>query len=90
MEVFFGRRWDEPIAADDSGSMMAYANADGTGGVRPVHIECFLRSSLGDVPHLEHRCRCAGGSDHDDRPYRVGSRAALDWMLTHHYGRFVP
>lgn len=74
----------EPIEAGDNGSTMGSPT-----GVQPVHLECFLRSLLGDVPHLEGRCLCSGGGDHDERPYHEGSRAALEWLLSHRRGRFV-
>lgn len=79
---------EEKIEADDNGTMTNYVGPLGA-SAQPVHLECWLRQALGDVPHLEGRCLCSGGSDHDDRPYREASKAALEWVLAHGRGRFV-
>lgn len=75
---------DEPIGPDDSGTMMSFPD-----GLRPAHIECWLRSALGDVYHLRGECSCSGGDGHDERPYREASRASVQWMIEHRRGRFV-
>lgn len=58
------------------------------------HIECVIRSFVGDVQHLEGRC---GICDHTEpRPlpsdetktYREASKATLQWMQDHNRGRF--
>lgn len=59
------------------------------------HLECNIRSAMGDVQHLEGRCLCSRGrgnevtydSDHYET-YREGSKAALQWLIDHRRGRF--
>lgn len=56
-----------------------------------THLECNIRMALGDVPHLEGRCMCNGGTgDHDDRPFRESAKATIEWLITNHRGRFHP
>ncbi len=61
------------------------------------HLECHLRSALGDVQHLENRCLCARGSGNEivydsDKydTYRESAKATLQWLLDHNRGRFHP
>lgn len=53
--------------------------------IRHVHMECLLRQVLGPVAHLEGRCTCYGGSDHDEP--RMGLRgealAVWAWVRVH-------
>jgi len=55
----------EAISEDDQGVMVplvmgAFAE------LRPAHRECFARSILGSLSHLEKRCTCYGGQDPDE------------------------
>jgi len=101
MTTFYqGRRWDAPMAddavlADLTGLTCGMCqekieydeDAMRMGGV--FHTECLLRSTLGDVPHLERRCLCFGGSDHDEKgSYREGAKRAVAWLIEHHRGRW--
>lgn len=60
-----------------------------------THLECNVRSILGDVQHLEGRCMCSRGTgneityDSDNyETYRDSAKAALQWLIDHHRGRF--
>jgi hypothetical protein len=60
-----------------------------------THLECSLRSVLGDVQHLEGRCLCSRGSGNEityqsDKyaSYRESAKAALDWLIKNNRGRF--
>lgn len=70
----------EPIAADDDALRLATTS----------HTECVLRSVLGDVAHLEGRCLCAGGRDHDEEgTFREQAQRALQWMVDNGRGRWA-
>jgi len=101
MTLYQGRLWDAPMTDDaeradltgrDCG-MCQEPVVEGDdallmGGL--FHTECLLRSSLGDVPHLEGRCLCFGGGDHDtDGTYRDGARRTVDWLVAHRRGRWA-
>lgn len=61
------------------------------------HLECNVRSGLGDIQHLEKRCLCFLGSgnevthesDHFDS-YRESAKATIQWLIDHNQGRFHP
>lgn len=53
------------------------------------HLECEIRSIIGDVPHLEGQCSCYGGTEHDERPYREGAKAALQWLIDNGRGKWA-
>lgn len=101
MTLFQGRRWDAPMSddavrADLSGRDCAMcqepitADDDAVALGSIFHTECLLRSSLGDVPHLEGRCLCAGGTEHDDEgSYRDGARRTVAWLVEHGRGRWA-
>lgn len=57
---------EEPIEEGDRGVLMPYIDAGMNTHVRAVHMECDLRAVLGGIAHLERRCTCYGGTDHDD------------------------
>lgn len=76
------------LALDDDVVVMPYILA---------HLECHLRSALGDVAHLEGRCLCYVGRGNEVvyvedvyDSYRTGARATLQWLLDHGRGRFAP
>ncbi len=52
----------------------------------PVHMECHVRSVMGNVEHLEGRCLCGGGDGHwpspMPSPYRDEARAVIEWCNT--------
>lgn len=75
---------EEVITTDESGVTMPSIEAAGTTR-RPIHIECFLRSTLGSVAHQEQRCTCFGGTaeDSDDRSYREQARELMSWLIEH-------
>lgn len=56
------------------------------------HLECHLRSMLGDVAHLEGRCTCNGPGHpepgEDAQTYRQASLAAVQWLVDRGQGRF--
>lgn len=98
--LYQGRRWDAPatdfaIEAALAGKHCSMCDELISGEDDAVrmgsyfHTECWLRSGLGDVAHLEHRCLCYGGGDHDeDGTYREQSKRALEWLLAHRQGRW--
>lgn len=75
----------QEIIEGESGVVMGYVDGDGNGGVAPQHIECFLRSVLGSVAHLERRCTCFGGDVPEDgrhaRNFRVQARETMEWLI---------
>lgn len=74
----------EPVDEGESGVLTPYlGDLENGPDLRAVHIECWLRSLLGSVAHLEGRCTCFGGSiqDYDDRPYRVVARETMAWIV---------
>lgn len=76
----------EPIGDEDSGIVMPFMDARGRSGVSPIHIECHLRSILGSVAHLEHRCSCVTGRLADDQTsltHRQEAQAVLEWLQRH-------
>lgn len=102
-----GRKWDAPFTDDAaernlSGHKCSLCQEQITsddnafaGPYMVSHLECYLRSGMGDVQHLEQRCLCYRGSGneivHDsDRyeTYRDSARAALQWLVDNHRGRF--
>lgn len=47
----------------------------------PMHRECGARSVLGSVAHLQRRCPCWGGDDHEGDPIGVTRRRAAQLAL---------
>jgi hypothetical protein len=67
---------EERIAINDHGLILS-------GGVEPLHHECFIRQVVGSVAHQQRRCSCYGGHDEDppDLSRRDAARLALlAWM----------
>lgn len=63
----------ETFGPEDSGLLL---DADET--TMPYHVECQLRSVLGSVAHVEHRCGCfVMGSDDNDDPRLTKREAAI-------------
>lgn len=57
------------------------------------HLECYLRSGMGSVAHLEEHCSCCGGTDkpfNPDETYRQSAKATLAWLIENNRGRFHP
>ena len=53
----------ELIAAGDCGLMriaLGGTAKEPTASLKPAHMECDLRTMIGDVAHIEGRCRCSG------------------------------
>lgn len=76
----------ETIEETDSGTLTPYAAMGEDGGmesrVEAVHIECWLRSVLGCVSHLDRRCSCYGGTAHEGHT-RADAIALMEWLLAH-------
>jgi hypothetical protein len=69
----------EPIEWWASGVVMAVGERR-----RPLHLECFLRSTVGSLGHLRGRCSCYGG-DEEDPPgvsVRDAARAAARFLVS--------
>lgn len=100
MSFYQGRRWDAPMAddavlADLTGQTCGMCQEPVVEGDDAMalgstfHTECLIRSTLGDVAHLEGRCLCFGGRDHDEEgTYREQSRRAMAWIIEHRRGRW--
>lgn len=57
---------DEPIGQSDDGLVTMVLRSMSEPATRePVHAECQLRSVVGSLAHLEKRCSCYGGTDHE-------------------------
>lgn len=95
-----GRWWDAP-ATDDAkefdltGTTCSMCQEEVTTDDDAVmmgsifHTECWLRAGLGDVAHLERRCLCYGGGEHDEEgTQREQSKRALQWIIDHSQGRW--
>jgi hypothetical protein len=67
---------DEPIEEGDNGITTIYVGADST-TARALHVECYLRQSIGGVNHIEGRCTCQGGSEPPDPPGMTKREAAI-------------
>lgn len=71
----------EAVSPDDSGIMSGYVEVLPTGewvsSIRPQHVECFVRAVMGPMAHLEGRCLCNGGTDHDTPGLSVREEARL-------------
>lgn len=103
--LYQGRLWDAPFT--DDAIQAAICDNDCILCQEPIgvhddavattfiiaHLECHLRSALGDVQHLEGRCVCPGGSGErrpeDEYPtYREEAKATVAWLLERNRGRF--
>lgn len=51
----------EEIAADDHGVTMPAGNADGTWFMASIHVECWLRQTIGSLAHINRQCGCFTG-----------------------------
>lgn len=73
----------EQIAANDNGVLLLPA-IPGTGAPQTMHRECFRRSVLGSIGHLERRCSCCvPGSTETDPPgmsKRAAARLVDEWV----------
>lgn len=74
----------EPIAAGERGLMRLAVRGTvdkPTASLEPAHMECDLRTMIGDVAHLEGSCSCRSGTDEpSSSTYREESLAVLDWV----------
>lgn len=99
--LYQGRLWDAPATDDATKADLTGRHCTACGeeiaasddAVRMgsyFHTECWIRSGLGDVMHLERRCLCFGGTEHDDEgTYREQSQRALDWVVENRAGRWA-
>jgi hypothetical protein len=72
----------EKVEAEDSGTFTGFIDAEGASNLEAVHIECWLRSILGCLSHLQRRCSCYGGTEHEGHS-RKDARAVMDWLMVH-------
>ena len=78
-------RCDEAISAEDRGFLRVHI-AEGRATVRPIHLECDVRTIIGGLNHLRHTCSCCGGTDPPDPDYmtkREAALAAYDYWMRH-------
>lgn len=77
----------QEVVDGESGVITGYVDAEGNGGLAPQHIECFLRSTLGSVAHLEMRCTCYGGKVAEEGlrapNFRAQARETMEWLVRH-------
>jgi hypothetical protein len=74
----------DEIKEGDQGQRMPYGGSDGLRIVNS-HKECLLRNVMGPLAHLEKRCRCYGGTDHDTPGLtkRQEAQAVWNWIKEH-------
>ena len=75
---------NEMFVQDDQGKAMPYHNGEATRIVY-VHKECMLREVMGPLAHLEKRCMCYGGTDHETPGFtaRQEAQAVWNWVAEH-------
>jgi hypothetical protein len=71
---------EEPILQGEGGVWMLHWEPDGA-VEKPWHQECSFRTVMGSKAHLEQRCTCYGGQDHDD-PNMTAREEAI-WVLNY-------
>jgi hypothetical protein len=74
----------EPIEPGDRGVLrlcVDLVDGETVTDTRPAHMECDLRSMLGDVEHLEGRCACndPAASSRPSKPFREQARDVVAW-----------
>lgn len=80
---------EEPIEAADRGviTVAIEAGPDGEpfGRLAAAHIECWIRQTSGPLAHLERRCPCFGGIDHETPGLtrRQEALAVMAWIYEH-------
>lgn len=102
--LYQGRKWDapmtdeavegeitgdcdlcsEPILPEDNALQLPFMT---------THLECQLRSGLGNVEHLERRCICfdpTAPPHTSEKTWRQEGIEAVEWVIAHHQGRFHP
>lgn len=70
----------ELIDEGDTGITMPCVTADLGVQRGAYHLECHLRSVVGSVAHLEHRCSCYGGTEEGGFS-RAEARAVMEWLI---------
>lgn len=80
---------EEPIVMGDRGFLLSGMFSEGNVLVsrfQAIHRECMLRMSLGPVSHLEKRCMCYGGQEHDEEFPTRREAAIATWHWVEVYG----
>lgn len=72
-------------AAGESGQAFPCQTTEGA-SIRHAHKECALRQGVGSLAHLEGRCRCHGGTDHDAPGLTLRQEALAVWAWVQQYG----
>jgi hypothetical protein len=75
----------EGFKPDDSGEIMPCL-LPARQPMEYVHKECVLRRVVGCLAHLEGRCSCAGGHDHDDPAMTARQEAVAVWEWARAHG----
>lgn len=101
---YHGRLWDAPMTdgmpqIDMLGATcslcqeMIDEHDDAIRLMSDFHLACLLRSTMGDVNHLEGQCRCYGFRTPPDNrvegTYREEAQRTLDWLIDHGKGRWA-
>jgi hypothetical protein len=75
----------EPLLFEDDVMLTPYMSS---------HLECNVRSALGDVQHLEGRCGVCTNTEPVVLPtdeyetYRESAKATIQWLIDNNRGRF--
>lgn len=67
---------DEPILCGDDSHETAGLDEDGAPVGHHWHADCFMRTFLGSVAHLQKRCSCYVEGSQEDDPAELTSREA--------------
>lgn len=68
----------ETFVEGDSGQRQPYAH-DNTVEIIHQHKECLLRQVMGPLAHMEKRCKCFGGTDHNTPGLTERQEALAVW-----------
>ena len=78
------------IVEGDRGFMMPTVDVGPEGefvsSVRPTHLECLIRMTVGGVACLEGRCQCRSGTgspSDETGTTREQGRATMEWLRRH-------
>lgn len=67
---------DEPIEADDTGTVEIVLDSKLDTFLKPLHYECRLRTAVGSIGHMKGLCSCYGGTE-EDPPGMTKREAAI-------------
>jgi len=80
----------EPFVEGDSGKATPFIARHREPEIRHSHKECWLREGLGSLAHLERRCPCYGGTDHETSGLTARQEAVAVWDWVQAHGTAAP